>query len=97
MQQIKIKSNVNWCTHTLKRLTPICTHSENEIVFKPETAFNYEVIKDGNKLPTAFVFSYGPILYVNQINEQINLRLKEICSAYNNDGDYVYPVLIFEK
>lgn len=97
MQKIKLKSNVNWVTHTLIELTPICTKTDDEIVFKYETDYNVEFLRDDGRTISTVVFDYGPVFHINSTENQLGLKLKEICPAYDEDGVFVYYTLIFEK
>lgn len=98
MEVIQLKSSVNWCKHELRSLKPISPNSQlTEKVFKFITPYRYEIlIGEQSKIPIGIAFSYGPVLYVGQTNEQLGMTLKEICMAFDKEtGEEKYTVLIF--
>ena len=96
MEVIQLKSNVNWCKHELHQLTPI--HSElhpDEKVFKLESPYKYKVIRSSQtSLPIEVVLTYGPTLCVGQEVEQLGMVLKEVCKAWNSEGE-TFNALVF--
>lgn len=99
MEVIQLKSNVNWCKHELRSLTPLDpTLHPTEKVFKFITPHRFEILRsEKTKMPIGIAFAYGPVLYIGQTNEQIGIPLKEICEAFNKEtGEELYTVLIFD-
>lgn len=94
MDIIKLKSKVNWCSHELHSLTPL-NEKPDEKVYKVCTEYNYEFEKEDKEIK-AIHLHCGPILRTNSIDPQIGMTLKEISSAYDSKGDYIYPALIFK-
>lgn len=96
MKVIKLKSNINWCTHELHSLTPLCP-KENELVFKIVKKHSFEILRNEmTRLPSGIAFQCGPNILIGEINSQIGMPLKEICSAFDSEGNYLYTVLIFD-
>lgn len=98
MNEIILKGNVNWCKHKLHPLKPLNEELHpDEKTYRFITDYHYEILRhEITKLPIGIAFTYGPILYVGEINEQIGMCLKEICPAFDkNTGEFLYYTLIF--
>lgn len=93
---IKLKSSVNWCSHELRELIPLIP-KEGEKVFKCVTDWDFNLDFNENKLPCSILFHCGPLLTVGQIDYQTNMELKEICSTFDSNGEYIYTSLVFKN
>lgn len=100
MEILQLKSGVNWCKHTLYQLIPLNPDLHpDEKVYKLITDYHYDVIRDENtKLPIGVSLGYGPNLYSGDFIEQLQMKLKEICYAYNKETgeEEDFITLVFE-
>lgn len=99
MEVIQLRSSVNWCKHELRSLRPVDPSLHpTEKVFKFISPHRYEILRnEKNKLPIGIAFAYGPVLYIGEVNEQLGMTLKDICTAFNKEtGEEKYLTLIFD-
>lgn len=96
MNHIKLKSNMHKCVHDLYELIPLEERHPDEKVFKFKSEYPTDLIYDENRDTIGICFTFGPILYVGQINPQMGMPLKEIVPAYDSNGEFIYTALIFK-
>jgi hypothetical protein len=95
MNNIILKSSVNWCKHELHQLTPMFDNF-NEKVYRIFTEHPFKIIRQNiGALPVGISFHCGPTLKVGEIDPQINMPLKEICKGISKNGED-FVALVFE-
>lgn len=101
MDSIILKGSIPRYSHELKPLKSLKERNENSedniYAYKVVSNKNVELTTDKNKVPVEIIFSGGPTLKVGERDSQTNMLLKDICAAFNHNGEYMYVVLIFEK